>query len=285
MQQQFLAYKQYRWAKIALMITVLLLVSYIAYSQQTTPSGRTVMGFLYGVLGLLAILLLMYYGVRKRTYTKNQWSLQAWLSFHCYIGVLTLLIIPMHAGFTFHGNIHTLAFVLLAIVVVSGMLGAWLYLTIPRQFSQFGTELVYVGTHTIDTEFNQLLRQMHVLAQDKSNAFARKCLEEMQRGLPTRPVGWRLLFRRTPLATPLTTRIKEFEAVLPNIPAEEQEAFKRLGVLATQKWALERHLVSQMRLQNLLEAWLYVHFPISMAMTMAVLFHIIIVFYHGYRVF
>lgn len=284
MQQKFLSYGQYCWAKIALILTVLLLVSYIVYSQQTTPSGRTVVGFLYGVLGLLAMLLLMYYGVRKRTYTKNQWPLQAWLSFHCYVGVLTLLIIPLHAGFRFHGNIHTLAFVLLAVVVASGMVGAWLYLTIPQQFSQYGAELAYAGTSTIDTELHQLLQQMRVLSQDKSNAFARKCLEEMQRGLPTRPVGWRLLFRRTPLATPLATRIQEFEADLHNIPEAEHAAFKRLGVLATQKWELERCLESQMRLKNLLEAWLYVHLPISLAMMVAVLFHIIIVFYHGYRV-
>ena len=55
-------------------------------------------------------------------------------------------------------------------------------------------------------------------------------------------------------------------------------------MLATQKWELERSLVSQMRLQNLLEAWLYVHLPVSVALMVAVLLHIIIVFYYGYRV-
>jgi hypothetical protein len=95
MQQQFLSYRQYLWAKISLVIAVLLVGSYIVYSQQTTPNGRTVAGFLYGVFGLLAMLLLMYYGVRKRTYRKNQWSLQGWLSFHCYVVVLTLLIVPI----------------------------------------------------------------------------------------------------------------------------------------------------------------------------------------------
>ena len=205
MQQGVLSYSQYCWAKISLSIAGPLVVSYLVSIRYTTPSGRTIAGFLYGVLGLLATLVLMYYGVRKRTYTKNQWSLQAWLSFHCYVGVLTLLIIPLHAGFTFHGNIHTLAFVLLAIVVVSGMVGAWLYLTIPRQFGQLGVELPYVGTRTVDTELNRLLQQMRALSRDKSNAFARKCQEEMERGLPTRPVGWRLVFSRTAAATPLAT--------------------------------------------------------------------------------
>ena len=285
MQQTFLSYGQYRWAKISLVSVVLLVASYIYFRQPTIPNGRTVAGFLYGVLGSLAILLLMYYGWRKRRYTRNQWSLQAWLSCHCYVGGLTLLLILMHAGFTLHGNIHTLAFVLLAVVVVSGMVSAWLYLTIPRRFSQLGAEPVYVGTRTIDTELNQLRQQMQGLCQGKSKLFADKGRAELQRGLPTRPVGWRLLFRRMPPVTPLETRIQEFEDALKDIPEREHEAFKRLGVLATQKWELEHRLVSQMRLQNLLEAWLYVHLPISWAMMLAVLFHIVIVFYHGYHVF
>jgi uncharacterized membrane protein len=91
------------------------------------------------------------------------------------------------------------------------------------------------------------------------------------------------IFFRPTLSTPFSSR-RKVRNYRKNIPEEEQEAFKRLGVLATQKWELERSLVSQMRLQNLLEAWLYVHLPVSVALMVAVLLHIIIVFYYGYRV-
>ena len=83
----------------------------------------------------------------------------------------------------------------------------------------------------------------------------------------------------------LTSRIQEFQAYLDSIPADEHEDFQRLGVLVTQKWELERQLAAQMHVQNLLEAWLYVHLPVAIAMMVAVLAHIIAVFYHGYRVF
>jgi hypothetical protein len=285
MQENFLTYRQCLWLKISLVMGLLLVASYIVYSQGTPPSGRTVVGSLYGMLGLLAIFLLMYYGIRKRKYAQKSWSLQAWLSFHSYIGVLTLLIIVLHAGFQFHADIHTCAFVLLAIVVVSGMVGAFLYLTMPERFRQFGAELMYVGNNTIDMEFNKILQQMQSLAQDKSDAFVRRCAAEIQGSLPARSAGWRLLFRRPPTATALTSRIQEFQAYIDSIPADEHEDFQRLGVLVTQKWELERQLAAQMHVQNLLEAWLYVHLPVAMAMMVAVIAHIVAVFYYGYRVF
>lgn len=284
MHENFLAYHQGLWLKISLALAILLGASYWVYSQSTTPNGRTVVGFLYGVLGLLSILSLMYYGRRKRRYKKNQWSLRGWLSFHCYVGMLTLLIIAMHAGFQWHFDIHTLAFVLLAIVVVSGMVGAVLYLTIPRQFSHFGAELMYVGNNTVDREFHRIQQQIQALSQGKSPPFRKKSEEEQQRGLPTRPVGWRLLFRRTPTATVLATRYEEFQEYRTMIPPGEQEDYQLLGGLAMKKWQLELRLVSQMRLQNFLEAWLYIHLPVSMAMMVAIVVHIVAVFYHGYRV-
>jgi hypothetical protein len=43
-------------------------------------------------------------------------------------------------------------------------------------------------------------------------------------------------------------------------------------------------MVAQMRLQNLLEAWLYFHLPVSIVMLVVVIIHILVVFYYGYVV-
>jgi len=37
-----------------------------------------------------------------------------------------------------------------------------------------------------------------------------------------------------------------------------------------------------MRLQNLLEAWLYVHLPVSIIMLVVVIMHILVELYYGY---
>jgi len=85
MYENFLAYRRYFWGKLTLATTLVLVISYIFYSRRVSPNGATLVGLIYGILSFLAILLLMYYGMRKRSYTAKHWPLRAWLSFHVYI--------------------------------------------------------------------------------------------------------------------------------------------------------------------------------------------------------
>ncbi len=284
MYENFLAYRRYFWGKLTFAMTLVLVLSYIIYSRRVSPNGATMMGLIYGIISFLAILLLMYYGIRKRSYTAKHWSLRAWLSSHVYIGMMTLILVPLHAGFKFGFDIHTLAYVLLAIVVVSGIGGAALYLLIPRRFSQFGEELTYAMGQSSDEELRKIMRQMRALAVDKSQEFADACQAEIEYGIPKRHVGWGLLWRRSATVAPVATQIAAFRDYLTRIPEEEHAVFQSLARLATQKRDLERRVVAQMRFQNLLEAWLYIHLPVSVVMLVVVIIHIVVILYYGYVV-
>src|SRR5216683_4994758 len=180
MYENFLAHRRYFWGKLTLATTLVLVISYILYSRRISPNGATMVGLIYGVVSFIAILLLMYYGMRKRSYTAKHWSLRAWLSFHVYIGTMTLILVPLHAGFKFGFDIHTLAYVLLAIVVVSGIVGAALYLLLPRRFKQFGEELTYPLGQSSAEELRDIIRQMRALTGDKSQGFAEACQAEIE---------------------------------------------------------------------------------------------------------
>src|SRR5207247_8144167 len=153
----------YFWGKLTLATTLILVISYIIYSRRVSPNGATLVGLIYGIISFVAILLLMYYGMRKRSYTAKHWSLRAWLSFHVYIGTMTLLLVPLHAGFTFGFDIHTLAYVLLVMVVVSGIVGAALYLLLPRRFEPFGEEIYYHIWHCTDEKLLNIIMHMNDL--------------------------------------------------------------------------------------------------------------------------
>ncbi len=247
MYENFLAYRRYFWGKLTLATTLVLVLPYMIYSRRVSPNGAILMRLIYGSISFLAILLLMYYGMRKRSYTAKHWPLRAWLSFHVYIGTVTLILVPLHAGFKFGFNIHTLAYVLLAIVVVSGIIGAALY-----------------------------------LAVDKSQGFADACQAEIEYGIPKRHVGWGLLWRKRATTATVATQIEVFRDYLAHIPEAEHGAFQSLARLATQKRYLQHRLVAQMRLQNLLEAWLYIHLPVSIVMLVVVIMHILVELYYGY---
>ncbi|MBI4641606.1 MAG: hypothetical protein HY731_12980, partial [Candidatus Tectomicrobia bacterium] len=88
MRGNFLVYRHYFWLKITLVSIFTLMVSYIIYSRETAPYGGTVVGLTYGAIGLLVILLHMFFWVRKRWHHWAYGTLQGWLSFHIYTGVL-----------------------------------------------------------------------------------------------------------------------------------------------------------------------------------------------------
>lgn len=282
--ENVLNYNNGLWFKLSFLSLILLIASYVVYAYYTeNPNGATFVGLMYGVVGLIAILLLMYYGVRKRTFKKTLGTLKGWLSFHIYIGLLTMLIVPMHAGFKFGVNVHTLAFLLMALVVISGIFGAYFYINFPVKFTRYGSELLY---DEFDDEINKLVNQMRALAKNKSKLFVQKCEEAIRYGLPKGHRGWRLIFGTGQNAPSESEYLKRVQKDLEVIPASERGDYERLAVLFLQKMDLQTRFVSQMRIKNILDAWLHVHLPVSFVMLIALAVHIIsVIYYNGFTMF
>ena len=279
LEDSFLSHRHYFWLKCTLTVFLACLLAYVVSASQEGPYGGSVIGLSYGVLGFVVILILLYYGVRKRSYWSAAGTLQDWLSSHVYLGVLSLLLILFHAGFELGLNIHSFAFLLLFLVIGSGMTGVYFYLTIPAQFSLAGREIIAQGQDSIDQELARVIRQMRALSESKSPSLRQICEEEVQRGRPRSFAGWRLLLHK-PLPPSSTSTLQEFQNYLRSIPIEEREALRELATLATRKREIEYRRLTQMRLRNTLDAWLYIHVPLSMALLAAVLVHIVTVFYY-----
>lgn len=276
MAETFLTYKGKQWLRFGVVSAVLLTASYFFYSRAMSPHGGTFIGLLYGVLGTVVIGILMGLGVRKRRYASGLGTMQGWTSAHVYGGLLTLLLIPMHAGFRFGYDIHTLAFALLCIVVISGVVGVVLYQAVPARLTKYEAGL---QVEQIDREINRLFAAMRNLAKDKSDAFAKVYRDEIARAIGPRPSGWRLLFAGAG-GDLMAKRAEELTARASQIPPHEHQAFETLSRLLFQKSQLETNLMLQMRLRNAMEAWLYLHVPVSFGMVAAVLLHLLAVFYY-----
>ncbi len=276
MQNTFLNHRRFLWFKISLISALLLVISYIPYSFSKEPNGGTLIGLTYGTIGLIAILLLMYQGIRKRRYRSTFGTVQDWLSFHVYMGVLTLIIIPLHAGFQFHADIHGISFYLLVIVVFSGLVGTYLYRSIPDAIRLSGADLIY--GKEIDTQINKFIQKIWTLSKNKSDLFVQVCEEAVHSGLPDKHQGWRLVF--CPAPSTASSRLPELQAHLGQIPMEEREDFKQLTLLFGQKMETERRFFLQIQNKNRLEAWLYLHLPLSITMLIAVAIHLYLVLYY-----
>lgn len=270
----FLTYQSSRWLWITLGSAGLLVLHYGYYQAHSVTYGGSVEGLLYGVVGTGLIGVLMYLGIRKRSYASRVGTLQGWVSAHVYLGLLAMLLIPMHAGFRFGWDVHTLAFVLLAVVVFSGIAGVVLYRLIPARLTQLEAGQ---QADTIDGEIGRLLADILALVKDKSDALVKIYKAEVASMQQMRPQGWSLLLRGLP-DDRLAARSAELTRLVASIPPAEQGSFQILSQLLLRKTQLEVTLRRQARLRNALQAWLYIHVPVSIAMVVSIGVHVLVVF-------
>jgi len=65
------------------------------------------------------------------------------------------------------------------------------------------------------------------------------------------------------------------------VPKEEEAELRQMLVVSRQRKELLLRLLFQQRYKNVLESWLYIHVPFTMALLMFAIVHVVAVFYYG----
>lgn len=267
-----------RWQMIAGLLLAALLASYVWYEKsEGYTHGGSPMGLLYGTIALALIVLLLFFGVRKRSYRSTWGTMEEWLQSHIYLGIVTFILIVAHTGFRFEDQIAVALMIVVTIVVLSGVVGALLYKTVPRMLTEVDSNL---PASTISDEMNQLTRSMSRVASGKSEPFQKIYKTLVREAIPPPLAGWRLLFRRD-LRGSIGSRSDDWGSLLRLVPEPEQKDLRQLLVLSRQQKELHLRLASQQRFRNLLDSWLFVHIPLSVAMIVLIIAHLWGVFYYG----
>mgnify|MGYP000509868374 CR=1 FL=1 len=136
MHQSFLVYRDYVYLRWALALSVSCIALYLWHEPVDTPNGGSWLGYALGVVGTALIIWLTWFGVRKRSYSSTSGSVQGWLSAHVYLGLSLIVVASLHCGFQFGWNVHTLAYVLMLVVIGSGVVGVLFYRWCPRLMTQ-----------------------------------------------------------------------------------------------------------------------------------------------------
>jgi hypothetical protein len=159
--------QEFRWLKVAIALCLACVLAYFLIDQQPRPSGGTAYGYTLGTLATLLILWLTMLGVRKRAMTRGRWSLKAWTSAHVYLGLSLVVVATLHTGFEFGWNVHTLAYALMLLVILSGIWGSPLTPTLPEALSNSRSEMT--RPQMIDAVV-KLDRQLQTAAQPLAGA-------------------------------------------------------------------------------------------------------------------
>ncbi len=266
----FLRHARFRWLKVAAFVSLISLAGYIAADIRPRPNGGSWYGYALGTIGALLIVWLAMLGVRKRAMTRGRWSLKAWTSAHVYLGLALIVVATLHTAFQFGWNVHTLAYALMLLVIVSGMFGAIAYATLPAALSN-NREAMTLGqmVEGIRAVDRQLTDAAQPLAQDKAAlVLAATGQSPFVPGLMSRLSG-----RYPRCAT--QRAIAGFE-----LAGNAEPALERVESLLRRRQAQLDRLRRQMRLKALLEVWLYLHIPATIALIAALTAHVVSVFYY-----
>jgi hypothetical protein len=273
--ESFLRYRRYRWFKIAAILSLLLCIIYLVVDVHPRHNGGSWLGYTLGTIGAGLIVWLSLLGIRKRAMTRGRWSLKAWTSAHVYLGLALVFFGTLHTGFQFGWNVHTLAYVLMMLVILSGVYGISVYGLLPQGLSDSRSEMT--GPQMIEA-VNSLDKQIQISAQplsDEDSAIVLGSLGEdpFGGGVWSRLTG---SHRRC-----VTNNALEIMRVRHDDSGGKQEqAIEQVLQLLEKKAAALQRLRGYMRRRALLEIWLFVHIPLTFVLIAALTAHIISVFFY-----
>jgi hypothetical protein len=263
------------WRRVFFVLLIGTSASYWYYARKEFTHGGSTFGLAYGIAGTALILLLAFFGIRKRWYRSTFGTLEQWLQSHIYLGILVLVILLFHTGGRFNDKVAVATLVLVIIVVASGMLGAILYATVPRMLTEVESELT---VEELGDQLNQMARSMARIASGRSAPFQRIYDELLRQTAPGPLAGWRLIVSRLKRKS---QQDADWARLIGLVPREEQEELRQMLVVSRQRRELLLRLVYQQRYKNILESWLYVHVPFTIALLAFAILHVAAVFYYG----
>lgn len=293
MHQSVIGYKKARFLWVALILSAASVAAYVWHAPPGPANGGTWVGYTLGAISAVLIIWLMSLGIRKRSYSSRLGNVQGWTSAHVYLGSAVLIVASLHSALQVGWNVHTLAYVLMCLVVFSGFFGIYAYRRYPA--------LVAVNRAGMTRE--QWFKQVRDL--DK------QCLRTAERIDPETRALVQSAVERTSVGGGWWSQLTGRDGSRVALPAtysddskgglannDDQQTIihlvsKRLAqsrggsevaqlqnllsTLAT-KQNLLRRIRRDIRLQALLEIWLYVHVPLSFGLLGAVLVHVVSVF-------
>ncbi len=303
MHESFFRYQNFYWLKIAVGLCVISIALYAWHSPQVVPNGGTWLGYTLGTVAAVLIVWLAWFGARKRSYGSSSTMVSGWLSAHVYLGLALIVIATLHTGFQFGWNVHTFAYGLMIMVIVSGMYGVYLYALLPSRLSsnrqglsreQMLYEIIDLDeaalslADQIDPQVHEvILRSVEkpgvVLSfwqQLTAGKLGKDPLESAERflkGYQNDLVDKTLFLDAQPQSGAQATMMY-ISNVMAGMEAEQVDKLRALMETVGRKKSLLKRTRRDVQLKALLQLWLFFHVPVSMALLAALLIHIISVF-------
>jgi hypothetical protein len=263
----FLTYRNFRWLWLSLLLVAICVGVYLSTDRVEIPNGGTTQGYLLGIIATVLILVLMWFGIRKRSFNARFTTLTGCLAAHVWLGLAVCIIVPLHSGFQFGMNVHTLAYALIVLTVVTGLIGMIIYVRYPKRvMSHRGAG----SLKSLVEKIEELSLKIQFLSRNRSDEFL-YFVDELDKRYE--PSILNALLRRAPK----NVSSSETAKLLASLPFEEQDEGREVTALVREKRRLIRQIEADIRILVLFRSWLYFHVPLSVGTLGATGAHILAV--------
>lgn len=237
------------------------------------PSG--ILGHGIGIAGSLLIIIgVGSYMARKRyRFLLRMGLLKHWLEFHIFLCTLGPILVLFHTAYKF-GGLVAISFWSMVAVFLSGIIGRFIYLQIPRSIE--GRELSLNEVREMKSDVAGIVRHSYNLDEESYNIIAdsiKKKVELFHKNAFVRLI--RKYFDDRKSFHEVKTLLKKNK-----LPKAE---FKKILTLVKNDISLNRRIERLDTMQNLFKYWHVVHSPFALVMLIIMIIHVAVTIVFGYR--
>ncbi len=237
------------------------------------PSGSVGHGL--GIIGTLCILIgVSSYMTRKRWRAlRSVGILKHWLEFHIFLCAIGPVMILFHTAFKF-GGIVSVSFWSMVGVVISGIIGRFIYIQIPRTIH--GRELSLQEVRGMKVNIGNVLKQTYNLPDDKVVTILDSVEQEasdVKGSFFSRQIRKWIHDRRT---------LHRLKTVILSTGMTRIEA-KTLLRLVKNEMTLNQKIDRLQTMQKLFRYWHVAHLPFALIMLIIMIVHVAVTLAFGYK--
>jgi len=272
----------------AVVVFALIAVAVYGYSYYTLPLGERVydtghslykpsgvLGHGYGIAGsLLMITGMASYMARKRFRSMSRMGLlKHWLEFHIFLCTLGPLLVLFHTAFKF-GGLVAVSFWSMVAVFISGIIGRFIYLQIPRSIE--GQALTLNEVRAMKSDIATIIKGSYDLDENSYNIIADSVRKKVE------------IYHKNPFIRFLNKirndrrSLRSVRGVLKTNKTPRMESEKIIS-LVKNDIRLNRRIEQLDTMQSLFKYWHVAHLPFALVMLIIMVIHVGVTLIFGYR--
>jgi hypothetical protein len=237
------------------------------------PSG--VIGHGLGILGSLFMIIgMLSYMARKRYRILSRMGLlKHWLEFHIFLCTLGPLLVLFHTAYKF-GGLVAISFWSMVAVFLSGIIGRFIYIQIPRSVE--GRELSVNEVTGLKTDVAEYVKSITPVDDESYSILADATKRKVE------------LYIKNPVSRYFKRRSSDREAihsvkkVLKKVRLSDSDNRKVLAIVK-EDIKINRRIERLDTMRNLFRYWHVAHLPFAMVMLIIMVIHVGVTIVFGYR--